>query len=141
MFPKSVRSAVAEYYFSNIVTYQTLSGDYTEICPWLVRDLTAVGLWNDDVRATIIHHNGEGVSSPLTVPFSTPTGSIQSIPQVPVDTKAIYRTAWEIDPRSLIDMAADRAPFVDQSQSLSLWISLPRASLLVNVRVLVSLPF
>ncbi len=102
------------------------------MCPWLVQDLTVIGLWNDDIRATIIHNNGKHASCTMAAPCSLGTGSIQSIPQIPADIKAIYRTAWEIDPCSLIDMASDRAPFVDQSQSLSLWVSRPHTSLLVR---------
>ncbi len=115
-----------------------LSGDYTEVCPWLVRDLSAVGLWNDDIRATIVRHNGQFAPNPVTFIVSRQIGSVQSIPEISPDIKAIYRTAWEIDPRSLIDMAADRAPFIDQSQSLSLWVSQPSTSLLVRRRVATS---
>ena len=57
---------------------------------------------------------------------------MQRCPDVPDDLKAVYRTAWDIDPVDLIDMAADRAPFVDQSQSLTLSIRRPTPDLMVS---------
>ena len=59
-------------------------------------------------------------------------GSLQLCPGIPDDIKAVYRTIWDIDPIDLIDMAADRAPFIDQSQSLTLGIRRPSADLMVS---------
>ena len=59
-------------------------------------------------------------------------GSVQSIKQIPDDLKDIYRTAWEIEPLVLVDMAADRAPFIDQSQSMTLAVEAPSTALLAS---------
>ncbi|KAI0711641.1 alpha subunit of ribonucleoside diphosphate reductase [Earliella scabrosa] len=107
-----------EPYSSNLVTYQLLSGDYTQICPWLVRDLATRGLWNDDIRSDILRNHG----------------SVQGLTRIPPDVQEIYRTAWEIDPTTIIDMAADRAPYIDQSQSMSLSIAAPTTPLLTNLQ-------
>ncbi|KAI0709402.1 ribonucleoside diphosphate reductase large subunit, rr1 [Earliella scabrosa] len=107
-----------EPYTSNIVTYQTLSGDFTHVCPWLVRDLSTRDLWTNDMRQAILHHHG----------------SVQAIDNVPEDLKAIYRTAWEIEPFTLVEMAIDRAPYVDQSQSLTLSVDNPSTPLLMRLQ-------
>ena len=59
-------------------------------------------------------------------------GSVQSIKEIPDDLKDIYRTAWEIEPFVLVDMAADRAPFIDQSQSMTLAVEAPSTALLAS---------
>merc|ERR1711981_91255 len=69
----------------------------------------ARGLWTDEIRNQIIAHNG----------------SVQSIPEIPNDLKALYRTCWEMKMRSLIDMAADRGAFIDQSQSFNVFMTEP----------------
>ncbi|KAI0698735.1 putative ribonucleoside-diphosphate reductase large chain [Earliella scabrosa] len=104
---------------SNIITHQVLSGDYTEICPRLVRDLTRRRLWNDDLRLEIIKNHG----------------SVQNISGVPEDLRAIYRTAWEIEPFIIVDMAGDRAPFIDQSQSMSVTVDRPSTALLTTMQL------
>ena len=63
-------------------------------------------LWTPEIRNQIIAHNG----------------SVQNIPEIPADLKALYRTSWEIKQRSLIDMAADRGAFIDQSQSFNVFV-------------------
>ncbi|KAI0715431.1 ribonucleotide reductase [Earliella scabrosa] len=103
---------------SNIVTHQVLSGDYTEICPWLVRDLTSRALWSEELRLEIMRNHG----------------SVQNIAAVPEDLRAIYRTGWEIEPFVIVDMAGDRAPFIDQSQSMSLTIDRPSTALLTRMQ-------
>ena len=65
-------------------------------------------------------------------------GSVQNIDGVPDDLKAIFRTAFELDPHDLIDMVAERAPFIDQSQSFSLFVAQPTADILVSPTVSVS---
>ena len=72
--------------------------------------------------------------------FPACPGSLQRCPDIPDDLKAIYRTAWDIDPADLIDMAADRAPFIDQSQSLTLGIRRPTPDLMVSLRPSFFLP-
>jgi ribonucleoside-diphosphate reductase alpha chain len=86
-----------------------LSGEFLQVNTHLVRQLQALGLWNDDVRAAI--KQGDG--------------SIQSIEAIPAPVREVYRTAWEIPMRALIDMAADRGAYIDQSQSLNLFVASP----------------
>ena len=59
-------------------------------------------------------------------------GSVQNNPDVPVDLKAVFRTAFELDPRAVVDLALDRSPYIDQSQSMSLYIAAPTTSVLVR---------
>jgi ribonucleoside-diphosphate reductase alpha chain len=94
---------------SNLFKRETLSGEFLQINTYLVRDLQERGLWTDDVRDAI----------------KRAEGSVQGIETVPDDVKALYRTAWELPMRSLIDMAAERGAFIDQSQSLNLFIESP----------------
>ncbi|MBL8149561.1 MAG: ribonucleoside-diphosphate reductase subunit alpha [Blastocatellia bacterium] len=94
---------------SNLFKRETLSGDFLQVNRYLVGELKKLGLWNEDMRNQI--KMGEG--------------SIQHIDKIPEDLKLIYRTVWEIPMRSLIDMAVDRGAFIDQSQSLNLFIESP----------------
>jgi ribonucleoside-diphosphate reductase alpha chain len=94
---------------SNIFKRETLSGEFLQINPYLVRDLQALGLWDQDMVAQLL----------------SAEGSLQAISAVPPELKQIYRTAWELPMRSLIDMAAERGPFIDQSQSLNLFLESP----------------
>lgn len=94
---------------SNLFKRETLSGDFVQINKYLVLELKALGMWNESVRNRI--KIGEG--------------SIQAIAEIPDELKQIYRTVWEVPMRSLIDMAADRSAFIDQSQSLNLFIETP----------------
>jgi ribonucleoside-diphosphate reductase alpha chain len=94
---------------SNLFKRETLSGEFLQINTYLVRDLQARGMWNDSVISAI----------------KRAEGSIQDVPGMPDDLKAIYRTAWELPMRSLIDMAAERGAFIDQSQSLNLFMESP----------------
>jgi ribonucleoside-diphosphate reductase alpha chain len=94
---------------SNLWKRETLSGDFLQVNRYLVEDLKRLGVWNDATRAALKQGNG----------------SAQRLPGLPDDLKAVYRTAWEIPMRSLIDMAAERGPFIDQSQSLNLFMESP----------------
>ncbi|MBX7220064.1 MAG: ribonucleoside-diphosphate reductase subunit alpha [Blastocatellia bacterium] len=94
---------------SNLFKRETLSGDFLQINKYLVQELKNLSLWNEDIRVKI--KLGEG--------------SIQEIAEIPDDVKMLYRTAWEIPMRSLIDMAAERGAFIDQSQSLNLFVESP----------------
>jgi ribonucleoside-diphosphate reductase alpha chain len=94
---------------SNLFKRETLSGDFLQVNRYLVDDLKALGLWNEATRSRL--KLGEG--------------SVQGLAELPDDVKRLYRTAWEIPMRSLIDMAAERGPFVDQSQSLNLFVESP----------------
>ena len=87
-------------------------GKCLQINKYLVADLKELGLWTDDIRSKIKLANG----------------SIQKIDEVPENLKEIYRTVWEVPMRSLINMAADRSAFIDQSQSLNLFMESPDIS-------------
>lgn len=94
---------------SNLFKRETLSGDFVQINKYLVKELKALGLWNDAIRNKI----------------KLAEGSVQEIDEFDAELKAIYRTAWEIPMRSLIDMQADRGAFIDQSASLNLFMESP----------------
>ena len=94
---------------SNLFKRETLSGDFVQINKYLVRELKTAGLWTDEIRNKI----------------KLSEGSVQDIDAFNDELKAIYRTAWEIPMRSLIDMAADRGAFIDQSASLNLFMESP----------------
>ena len=98
-----------EPYTSNVFVRRVLSGEFAIVNKHLVRDLSARGLWNEDIRQLIIAADG----------------SVQGIPSIPNDLKEVYRTVWEISMRGIIDMAADRAPYIDQSMSMNLFMSDP----------------
>jgi ribonucleoside-diphosphate reductase alpha chain len=94
---------------SNLFKRETLSGEFLQVNRYLVQELKAAGLWTQEMRDRI----------------KLAEGSVQGISEIAEELRAIYRTAWEIPMRSLIDMAADRAPFIDQSQSLNLFVESP----------------
>jgi ribonucleoside-diphosphate reductase alpha chain len=94
---------------SNLFKRETLSGEFMQINTYLVRDLQARDLWDDEMRDAI----------------KKAEGSVQDIDTVPDDVKHLYRTSWELPMRSLIDMAAERGAFIDQSQSLNLFVESP----------------
>ena len=94
---------------SNLFKRETLSGDFIQINKYLVKELSAIGLWTDEIRNKI----------------KLSEGSIQDIEEIPADLRAVYRTAWEVPMRSLVDMAADRGAFIDQSGSLNLFMESP----------------
>lgn len=106
-----------EPYTSNIYTRRVLSGEFTIVNKHLLKDLVKAGLWNESMKSKIIASNG----------------SVQHIAEIPQDLKEIYRTVWEIKQRSLIDMAADRGAFIDQSQSLNIFISDPNYAKLTSM--------
>ena len=95
-----------EPYTSNIYTRRVLSGEFVVVNKHLLRDLVKLGIWNDGLKNKIIAANG----------------SVQGIPEIPANIKELYKTVWEIKQRTIIDMAADRGAFIDQSQSLNLFI-------------------
>jgi len=98
-----------EPYTSNLYSRRVLAGEFAVVNQHLLRDLMARGLWTEEIRNQIIAHNG----------------SVQAIPEVPADLKSLYRTCWEMKMRSLIDMAADRGAFIDQSQSFNVFMTEP----------------
>ncbi|HXF42333.1 MAG TPA: ribonucleoside-diphosphate reductase subunit alpha [Pyrinomonadaceae bacterium] len=113
--PTATIAAIAGCYeciepqISNLFKRETLSGDFIQVNKYLVKELKDAGLWNDEIRMKL----------------KLAEGSIQDIPDFSAELKEIYRTAWEIPMRSLIDMAADRGAFIDQSQSLNLFMESP----------------
>jgi len=98
-----------EPFTSNLYTRRVLAGDFMVVNKYLVDDLTKLGLWTSEIRTEVIANNG----------------SIQSIKEIPEDLREVYKTVWEIPQKTLIDMSADRAPFICQSQSLNLFLSEP----------------
>jgi ribonucleoside-diphosphate reductase subunit M1 len=98
-----------EPYTSNIYSRRVLAGEFQIVNPWLLRDLVDMGLWSDNMKNRIIADGG----------------SIQRIPNIPDEIKALYKTVWEISQRTIIQMAADRGAFIDQSQSLNIHMKEP----------------
>ncbi|HWU71039.1 MAG TPA: ribonucleoside-diphosphate reductase subunit alpha, partial [Pseudoxanthomonas sp.] len=94
---------------SNLFKRETLSGDFLQVNRHLVEELKKLGLWTPEMRDAI----------------KLAEGSVQGLAQIPATLRQVYRTAWEIPMRSLIDMAADRGAFIDQSASLNLFMESP----------------
>ncbi|MFI0406352.1 ribonucleoside-diphosphate reductase subunit alpha [Actinomadura sp. 3N508] len=94
---------------SNLFKRETLSGEFLQINGYLVDDLKSLGLWTPAVREAIKKANG----------------SVQGLVDLPDDMLALYRTAWELPQKSLIDLAAARTPYIDQSHSLNLFMETP----------------
>ncbi len=113
--PTATISSIAGCYeciepqISNLFKRETLSGDFMVINRYLVKALQERGLWTESMREQIKRSEG----------------SIQGIEDIPADLRMLYRTAWEVPMRSLIDMAAERGPYIDQSQSLNLFMETP----------------
>jgi ribonucleoside-diphosphate reductase alpha chain len=98
-----------EPYTTNIYTRRVLSGEFIVVNKHLLKDLIQLGMWSEDMKNAIIANNG----------------SIQAIDGIPQDVKELYKTAWEIKQKSIIEMSADRGAFIDQSQSLNLFMEDP----------------
>ncbi len=94
---------------SNLFKRETLSGDFLQINRYLVADLKRLGMWKEEVRSKI----------------KLAEGSIQALEEVPAELRTLYRTAWELPMKALIDQAAARGAFIDQSQSLNLFMESP----------------
>jgi ribonucleoside-diphosphate reductase alpha chain len=95
-----------EPYTSNIYTRRVLSGEFIIVNKHLLKDLVKEGLWNPEMRQKIMAANG----------------SVQNIPEIPERIKNLYKTAWEISQKAIIDQAADRGAFICQSQSLNIFM-------------------
>ncbi|CAO3665957.1 unnamed protein product [Umbelopsis ramanniana] len=106
-----------EPYTSNLYTRRVLAGEFQIVNPWLLKDLVESGLWDDTVKNQIISDNG----------------SIQKVASIPQNLKDLYKTVWEISQRVVIDMAADRGAFIDQSQSLNIFIAEPNFGRLTSM--------
>jgi ribonucleoside-diphosphate reductase alpha chain len=108
-----------EPYTTNLYLRRTLAGEFVMINKHLVRDLQKLGIWGKGVKDQIIAANG----------------SVQDLPGLPARLKEIYRTAWEIPQKSIIDMAADRGAFIDQSQSLNIFMESPSMAKLSSMHM------
>jgi ribonucleoside-diphosphate reductase alpha chain len=95
-----------EPYTSNIYTRRVLSGEFIIVNKHLLKDLVKEGLWNKDMRTKLMISNG----------------SVQNIPEIPANLKELYKTAWEISQKSILDLAADRGAYICQSQSLNIFM-------------------
>ena len=109
--------ASCEAQTSNMYTRSVLSGTFILVNKYLVKELVKLGLWNDDLRKRIIGENG----------------SIQNIPQVPTNIKEVYKTVYEIKQKDVIDMAADRGAFIDQTQSMNIFMDSPNFAKLTSM--------
>ena len=95
-----------EPYTSNVYTRRVLSGEFIVVNKHLLKDLVKAGIWTKEMRQKLMSTNG----------------SVQNIPEVPANLKELYKTAWEISQKSIIEMAADRGAFICQSQSLNIFM-------------------
>lgn len=95
-----------EPYTSNIYTRRVLSGEFIVVNKHLLKDLVSLGLWNEEVKQELMRHNG----------------SVQNIDMIPNDIKELYKTVWEMSMKDIIDMSRHRGYFIDQSQSLNLFM-------------------
>ena len=95
-----------EPYTSNIYTRRVLSGEFIVVNKHLLHDLVERGLWTESLKQEIMRHNG----------------SVQNIPEIPQDLKELYKTVWEMSMKDIIDMSRQRGYFIDQSQSLNLFM-------------------
>jgi ribonucleoside-diphosphate reductase alpha chain len=96
-----------EPFTTNLYARRTLGGEFIVINQHLVKDLLKFDLWNEDIKNKIIMENG----------------SIQNIPEIPTELKEIYKTVWEMSQKRILNMAANRSVYIDQSQSMNLFIS------------------
>lgn len=106
-----------EPYTSNIYSRRVLAGEFQIVNPYMLRDLVDMGLWNDSMKNFIIQDNG----------------SIQNLPNIPQEIKDLYKTVWEISQKSIIDMAADRGAYIDQSQSMNIHLKNPTMGKLTSM--------
>lgn len=106
-----------EPYTSNIYSRRVLSGEFQVVNQHLLHDLTDLNLWSDDMKNALVAHNG----------------SVQNIDEIPAEIKALYKTAWEMKMKVMINMAADRGAFICQSQSLNIFVAEPNFAKLTAI--------
>lgn len=108
-----------EPYTSNIYSRRVLSGEFQIVNPHLLKDLTEMGVWNEELKNQIIADNG----------------SVQSISDeiIPQHIKSLYKTVWEISQKTILKMAVDRGAFIDQSQSLNVHMAKPTKEKLTSM--------
>jgi ribonucleotide reductase alpha subunit len=107
-----------EPYTTNIYLRRTLAGEFVMVNKHLVRDLQKIDKWNKETKDQIIRDGG----------------SVQAL-DIPDKLKGIYKTVWEISSRSIIDMAAERGPYIDQSQSMNLFVENPTTAKLSSIHM------
>lgn len=98
-----------EPYTSNLYTRRTLAGEHIVVNKYLMRDLVRLGMWTEEMREAIMASNG----------------SVQGIEDIPEEVRALYKTAYELSQKVILDMAADRGAFICQSQSLNVFMEAP----------------
>lgn len=108
-----------EPYTTNLYLRRTLAGEFVIVNKHLVRCLQKLGLWSDDMKNEIIRHNG----------------SIQHIPGIPIEEKRLFKTAWELSQKVLIDQSRDRGYFICQTQSLNLFMESPTIAKLSSMHM------
>ena len=108
-----------EPYTTNLYLRRTLAGEFVVVNKHLVRDLQKLGLWNTQIKNEIVRAGG----------------SVQHLSEIPADLKAVYRTAWEIPQKSIIEMAAERGAYIDQSQSLNIFMEDPTVAKLSSMHM------
>jgi ribonucleoside-diphosphate reductase alpha chain len=101
--------ASCEAQTSNLYLRRVLSGEYIIINKHLVRELSKLGIWNEKIRNKIISENG----------------SVQNVPDIPTNLKELYKTVWEIKQKDVIDLAWERGAFIDQTQSMNIFMENP----------------
>lgn len=106
-----------EPFTSNMYNRRVLAGEFTVVNKHLLRELTSMDLWTEDIRNRMIAENG----------------SVQNIPDIPSYMKEVYKTVWEIPQRVILDMAADRGPYICQSQSMNVHIAEPDSKKLTSM--------
>ena len=98
--------ASCEAQTSNLYVRRVLSGEFINVNKYLVKELVKLGIWSESVKNKIIAANG----------------SVQNVPEIPVNLKEIFKTVWEVKQKDVIDMAADRGAFIDQTQSMNVFM-------------------
>jgi len=109
--------ASCEAQTSNMYTRGVLSGTFILVNKYLVKELVKLGIWNDSIRKKIINENG----------------SVQNIPEIPTGLKEIFKTVYEVKQKDVIDMAADRGAFIDQTQSMNIFMDSPNFAKLTSM--------
>lgn len=106
-----------EPFTANIYNRRVLAGEFTIVNKHLLRDLTSLGIWNESIRNQIIANRG----------------SVQKISEIPKELREVYKTVWEVPQKIILDLAADRSPFICQSQSLNVHIADPTSKKLTSM--------
>jgi len=106
-----------EPYTSNMYNRRVLAGEFTIVNKHLLRELTSLGLWTASIRNRII----------------ADMGSVQNVQEIPLEIRKVYKTVWEISQKVILDMAADRGPYIDQSQSLNVHLADPTTAKLTSM--------